>query len=139
MIRNQITTFNDARTAVLDVIETEVISEKKVEFDFPLYWSVGTLIRWTHALYTTIDLSQTLWSDFAFQAEGEPKINPLDGSLHSQNPLDDTWAVRLGTEYLVVLPNTEIPIRIGGAWEERPAIDEPGPCATGRLTTSEGP
>jgi len=123
--RNTLTTFNDSRTRVLDVIESEDVLEKDVEFDFPLYWAAGILFRWTQQFYTSFDLSQTLWSDFAFQAEGDPKINPLDGSLHSENPLDDTWAARVGSEYLIILPKTEIPIRVGAGWEERPAIGSP--------------
>ena len=93
-------------------------------------------MRWVPQFYTTFDVSQTLWSDFAFQAEGDIKINPLDGSPHSSNPLDDTWAVRTGAEYLFVLQKTEIPVRAGFAWEQRPAIGKPDEyysvsCGTG--------
>ena len=70
-------------------------------------------------------MSQTLWSDFSFKAEGDPRINPLDGSVHKENPLDDTWSLRAGMEYLVVRPSAEIPIRVGLAWEQRPAAGEP--------------
>ena len=96
-----------------------------MEFEFPLFWSAGAVFRWTPRCYTTLDVSQTLWSDFSFQAEGQSKINPLDGSLHAENPLDDTWAIRTGFEYLLLWPTWEMPLRAGLAWEQRPALDEP--------------
>lgn len=123
--RSTITTLNGSRTRVLDKQESEVVETKDVEFDFPLFWSAGVILRWTHFLYTTFDVSQTLWSDFAFQAEGDPEINPLDGRPTSESEPDDTWAYRVGSEYLYVADTFEIPIRVGYAWEERPAIDQP--------------
>jgi len=62
---------------------------------------------------------------FSFQAEGEERINPLDGTPFGVNEVDDCWAVRTGTEYLWVLPKTEIPLRAGLSWEQRPAIGNP--------------
>ena len=125
IVRQEITTFDAARTRTLDVSTTQINEVKDVEFEFPAYWSVGALWRWTSHFYTSLDVSQTLWSDFSFKAEGEERINPLDGSSHSENPLDDTWSIRLGTEYLVVGRTTEIPLRAGVAWEQRPALGEP--------------
>jgi long-subunit fatty acid transport protein len=124
-VRNTVTTFNADRTQVLDVMQSEDTQEKDVEFEFPLFWNAGVIFRWTPSFYTTFDVGQTLWSDFSFKAEGEGKINPLDGSPHGENPLDDTWSARAGAEYLVVLSKTEIPIRAGVAWEERPALGQP--------------
>lgn len=124
-VRNTVTTYDDARTRVVDVASTEETQRKDVEFDFPLYWSLGTVLRLNNRLYTSFDVSRTYWSDFAFQAEGEPKLNPLDGTPHGQNPVDDCWSVRGGIEYLLVLTRTEIPFRAGVAWEERPAIGDP--------------
>lgn len=124
-VRNTITTYNESRSEVLDVSETEYEETKKIEFGFPLYWAVGAVWRWNNRLYTTLDVSQTLWSDFSFQAEGEDKLNPLDGSIYGVNAVDDCWAVRCGVEYLLVLMKTEIPFRAGLSWEQRPAIGEP--------------
>jgi len=124
-VRNQVTTFDQNHTRILDVTETQEVVKKDVEFEFPLYWSVGALAKMSDKLYTSLDLSQTRWSDFSFQAEGEPKINPLDGTPYGQNEVDDCWAVRWGTEYLLVFPKTEIPLRVGLSWEQRPAIGNP--------------
>lgn len=124
-VRNTITTYDDSKSQVLDVSEAEQSETKKVEFDFPLYWAVGAVWRWNNRLYTTLDVSQTAWSTFAFQAEGDTKLNPLDGTQYGLNEVKDCWAVRCGMEYLWVLMRTEIPFRAGISWEQRPAIGEP--------------
>lgn len=134
-IRDTATTLNAARTRVLDVTTTESVEAKDVQFTFPAYLALGAVWRWTDRLYTSVDISRTLWSDFAFQADGEEKINPLDGSPHGEHPLDDTWAARSGIEYLLVFPRVEIPLRAGVAWEERPAIGAPDEYWSGSVGT----
>lgn len=124
-VRNTVTTFNEDRTQVLDVSSSEDVQSKDVEFAFPMSWAVGTVLRLNNRLYTSLDVSRTYWSDFTFQAEGEPKINPLDGTPQGENKVDDCWTVRGGVEYLLVLTRTEIPFRGGVAWEQRPAIGHP--------------
>ncbi len=52
-------------------------------------------------------------------------MNPLDGSPYGEHRLDDCWAVRIGGEYLLLLPQSEIPLRGGVSWEQRPAIGAP--------------
>ena len=37
-VRNQLTTLDASRTRVVSVTDTEEVTEKEVEFDFPLYW-----------------------------------------------------------------------------------------------------
>lgn len=107
--------------------DTETFSRiaKDVAFDFPLYWALGAAWHWNNRLTTSLDLSQTQWSRYAFKADGEPRTNPLDGSRHGDHPIDDCWAVHTGTEYLWVLARTEIPFRAGVFWEQRPAIGSP--------------
>ncbi|MFH0880082.1 MAG: hypothetical protein V2A34_10255 [Lentisphaerota bacterium] len=124
-VRNTATTYNETHTRVLDETSTEEVEEKDVSFDFPLYWALGATVKWTPRLYSTLDVNQTLWSDFAFQAEGEEKINPLDGTPHGLHEIDDCWAVKYGMEYLMLFSSTEIPLRGGVGWEQRPAIGRP--------------
>lgn len=124
IVRNTVTTTDD-QGRVLDERREEEIVRKAVEFRFPTYLALGAVVRWTPSLYTTLDVSQTRWSEFYFEADGEPRINPLDGSLHRVHPLDDCWGARLGTEYLWLLKRTEIPLRAGVGWEQRPALNAP--------------
>ncbi|MFT5240149.1 MAG: long-subunit fatty acid transport protein, partial [Kiritimatiellia bacterium] len=122
---NRIVSRSERTGNVVDEVDTTITTVKDVEFDFPLYWAVGVLWRWTQLFYSTLDVNYTGWSDFAFQAEGGGKINPLDGSPHGQNPIDDTWAIRTGMEYLFLTRRREIPVRAGFAWEQRPALNAP--------------
>lgn len=98
---------------------------KDVTFEMPLYWALGAAWHWNNRLTTSFDASQTQWSDYSFKAEGDPRLNPLDGSEYGEHAVDDCWALRTGTEYLWVLQRTEIPFRAGLSWEQRPAIGSP--------------
>jgi long-subunit fatty acid transport protein len=122
---NRVTTYDSSYTRVVDVTETEDVVKKDVEFEFPLYWSVGALVKASDKLYSSLDLSQSRWSDYSFKAEGDARINPLDGTPYGQHEVKDCWSVRWGTEYLLIFPKTEIPLRGGVSWEQRPAIGNP--------------
>ena len=119
------TTWDAGRTRVVEVTETQQSEDKDIELRFPLYWAAGTVLRFTDEFYVTLDISQTCWSRFSFQAEGEDRLNPLDGTPYGEDPLDDTWAVRAAAEYVLLLAQTEIPLRAGVGWEQRPAVDQP--------------
>ncbi len=124
-VRNTITTVDAANNQVVDVSTTETRTQKNMEFTFPLYYSVGSVFRWLNNFYSTLDVSQTRWSEFSFKAEGDPRINPLNGRPADESDIDDCWSVRGGSEYLLVYPKTEIPLRAGVAWEQRPAVGRP--------------
>ncbi len=123
-INHQLSTFdsNLVQVATSTFSETQ---HRDVEYTFPLYWSVGALWRWTDRFYTSLDVSQTHWSDYSYKAEGEARINPIDGKPYSSSSIDDCWSVRLGGEYLWMLKWTEIPLRGGLFWEQRPASGTP--------------
>ncbi|MBL7017192.1 MAG: outer membrane protein transport protein [Kiritimatiellales bacterium] len=123
-ITDQITTVdsNGVQVAQSDYSETQ---RRDVEYTFPLYWSVGALWRWNDRFYSSMDVSRTHWSDFSYKAEGEERINPLNGASAASSAIDDCWSVRFGSEYLCVLSWTEIPLRGGLFWEQRPAIGSP--------------
>ncbi len=124
-VRNSLLTWNRNHTRLLDEAFYEEVESKDVEFDFPLYWSAGAVVRCNLQWYAMLDVSRTHWSDFVFKAEGDQKLNPLDGKPHGESGLDDCWSARVGTEYLLLFPCTEIPLRAGVAWEQRPAVSEP--------------
>lgn len=125
VVNNKITTYDEARTRVLDVSESETTETKDIELKFPLYWAVGVLCRWNNRLHSSLDVTQTTWSDFAFRARGEDWLNPLDGSPLGESEVRDCWSVSCGTEYLWVLPATEVPVRGGVSWQQRPAVGKP--------------
>jgi long-subunit fatty acid transport protein len=124
-LRHKVTTYDAGKTRVLSVDETDETETGRTRIDFPLYCALGALLRWNNRLHSALDVSRTQWSDFAFQAEGEEKLNPLDGTVFGQTEVPDCWAVRCGHEYLLVLRNTVIPFRGGMMWEQRPAAGAP--------------
>lgn len=103
----------------------EDYSTENVRLRFPLFWAVGGVWHWNDHWYTSLDVSCTHWSDFAYKAGESEWMNPLDGTSQGQHPIDDCWAVRLGNEYLILLPRTEIALRAGVAWEQRPDLQHP--------------
>ena len=123
-IDHQVSTFDTNGIEVANTVFQDT-SKRDVEYTFPLYWSVGALWRWSDRFYTSMDASRTYWSDYTYKAEGEERINPLTGEPHSSSKLDDCWSVRLGGEYLWMLSWTEIPLRGGLFWEQRPAVGRP--------------
>ena len=119
------TTYDGETMQVLGTQSGRTQSTEDVTFHFPLTWQAGGVIRWTQQFYTSFDVSQTRWSDFAFESESGGKINPFDGSRFGENPVDDTWTWRAGAEYLFLFDDFVIPIRAGYIQEERPALGEP--------------
>jgi hypothetical protein len=93
---------------------------RAVEMEFPLFWTAGAVLRLSPLWYTSLDVSHTAWSDFAYDVEGVGRINPFDGTPHGENPVDDTWSVRLGTEFLHLTRWADLPLRAGLLYEERP-------------------
>ena len=128
-VRTTADTFDGSGTRLLRSDDSVISEMKDVEFDFPLFWTVGASARvpgkWWPRFRTSLDVGQTLWSDFAFKVEGEGKLNPLDGTPFGENKIDDTWFARGGVEYVWLLKDTEIPFRGGLIWEQRPAIGSP--------------
>lgn len=123
-IAHQVTTFDSNLVQVAQSSYNE-IQRQDVEYTFPLYWSLGALWRWNDRFYTSMDVSRTYWSQYSYKAEGEEQINPVTGEPQSSSSLDDCWSVRFGGEYLCVLSWTEIPLRGGLFWEQRPADGSP--------------
>jgi len=103
--------------------------ESDVEYDFPLTVGIGAAYRFSDAFTIAADLSWTDWSQFIFRKEDGTEVNPInhdtkadDGKL---DPVRDTWAVRLGGEYLFILKKTVIPVRAGFFMEQQPGVEEP--------------
>ena len=102
--------------------------ESNVEYDFPLTLGLGAAYRFSDAFSIAGDVSWTKWSEFLFRKEDGTEVNPInqdtaadDGTL---DPVSDTWAVRLGAEYLFILKKTVIPVRAGVFLEQQPGVDD---------------
>jgi long-subunit fatty acid transport protein len=102
--------------------------ESNVEYDFPLTLGLGAAYRFSDAFSIAGDVSWTNWSEFMFRKEDGTEVNPInqdtatdDGTL---DPVSDTWAVRLGAEYLFIMKKTVIPLRAGVFLEQQPGVHD---------------
>jgi len=105
-VRNTVLTYDLPGQELLDQTTSEVSETGDVVFHFPLYWAAGMVMRWNNRFHTTLDVSQTLWSDFWYQVSGAGRVNPLDGTPDGEHPIRDCWGARAGAEYLWVLAET---------------------------------
>jgi long-subunit fatty acid transport protein len=124
-VRTSVTMFDETGTVELGHTNATASASKDVAFHFPLSWSLGGAWRWNDRFTTSLDVSETLWSQYYFKSAGEGKINPLDGTRYGEHKVQDCWSARLGAEYLCLLQHTELPLRAGLSWEQRPAIGDP--------------
>lgn len=90
-----------------------------VDFRFCDEWSLSADVQWTK------------WSDFVQIDRSMPKgsldrrSSPIGGISHQakeSSKIADTYAGRLGTEYLFILDEGLIPVRAGLFWEQRPSL-----------------
>ncbi len=103
--------------------------ESDVEYDFPLTLGLGAAYRFSDAFSVAGDLSWTNWSGFVFRKEDGTQVNPINHDTRADDgkldPVTDTWAVRLGAEYLFILKKTVIPLRAGIFLEQQPGVGQP--------------
>ncbi len=102
--------------------------ESNVEYDFPLTVGVGAAYRFSDAFSVAADLSWTNWSSFVFRKEDGTEVNPINDDTRADDgkldPVEDTWAARLGAEYLFILKKTVIPVRAGVFLEQQPGVEK---------------
>ena len=102
--------------------------ESNVEYDFPLTLGLGAAYRFSDAFSIAGDVSWTNWSEFMFRKEDATEVNPINQDMATDDgtldPVSDTWAVRLGAEYLFILRKTVIPLRAGVFLEQQPGVHD---------------
>lgn len=98
--------------------------KEQLEVDYPESIGVGLGFRYSDALSFSLDLTWTDWSAFQQEDEQGNKSRPL-GPVSTDRHIDDTYAVRFGTEYLIFRQKMIIPVRGGLFYDPRPSLDEP--------------
>ena len=92
------------------------------ELHQPLILGLGTAWRPTDPITVSADVTWTDWSKYFFREDGRD-LNPVTGRLRSIDELEDTFTVRLGSEYLFILENMIVPIRAGIGYDPSPAVE----------------
>lgn len=97
----------------------------QLEIDFPMSFGAGLGFRYNDALSFSMDVTWTDWSKFEQESEKTGvKSRPL-GGVSTDREINDTYAVRLGTEYLIFRKKMIIPVRGGLFYDPRPSLDDP--------------
>ncbi|HHT9144983.1 MAG TPA: OmpP1/FadL family transporter [Candidatus Wunengus sp. YC61] len=97
---------------------------KNFEVDYPMSLGLGLGFRYNDALSFSMDATWTDWSAFKQEDEDGVKSRPLGGAS-ADRKIDDTYALRCGTEYLIFGKKVIIPVRGGLFYDPRPSLDDP--------------
>ncbi|MCF6156249.1 MAG: hypothetical protein E3K36_13630 [Candidatus Brocadia sp.] len=96
-----------------------------LEINYPMSFGGGFGFRYSDALSFSMDVTWTDWSEFEQENEETGvKSRPL-GGVSTDRDIDDTYAVRFGTEYLIFRQKMIIPVRGGLFYDPRPSLDDP--------------
>lgn len=119
---------------IIDLVSSEngtinppVHIREHFEIDFPMSFGGGFGFRYSDALSFSMDVTWTDWSEFEQENEESGRESlPIGGiTKPTDKEIDDTYAVRFGTEYLIFRQKMIIPVRGGLFFEPRPSLDDP--------------
>ena len=100
----------------------------RIKMDWPISAGLGLGFKFTHALSFSFDVTWTDWSEW-IQKTKAGNISPINirpiGGGAEHDEIDDTYAVRLGAEYLVFRKKEVIAFRGGLFYEPRPSLGTP--------------
>ncbi|MCG8512253.1 MAG: outer membrane protein transport protein, partial [Rhodospirillales bacterium] len=99
--------------------------DEDVELEMPLSYGLGVAMRFTDRLTVSCDIYRTAWSHFRLEDGSGNRLNPLTGKPSHESPTRATHQVRLGAEYLFILPKTIIPLRCGLFYDPEPSEKSP--------------
>jgi long-subunit fatty acid transport protein len=116
----QTTTFG----APINVTNTSQKSiEENVDLRMPLSYGIGLAWRVSDVLSFDLDVYRTNWSEYILRDSKGNKFSPIDGRLEGDSDVEDTTQVRIGGEYLFILPenNIVVPVRAGFFYDPEPS------------------
>ena len=104
--------------------ESSTHSREHLKVDYPASLGAGLGFRYNDALSFSMDITWTNWSTFQQKDELGVKTRPLGGAEMNRK-IDDTYAVKFGTEYLLFREKMIIPVRGGLFYDPRPSLGNP--------------
>jgi len=95
--------------------------EEEVEINWPWSFGFGVSYRFSDRWTLSMDLTRVEWADFTITqtdpGTGErTETSPITGSPAGESDVDATHTVRLGTEYLFLLPAKQLAIPVRGGF-----------------------
>lgn len=103
--------------------------DSRIKMDWPMAIGLGLGFRYTDAISFSFDVTWTDWSEWVQKTKvsgssTRTNTRPIGGgSEHDE--IDDTYAVRFGTEYLIFREKGVIAFRGGLFFEPRPSLGSP--------------
>ncbi|MGE0084081.1 MAG: OmpP1/FadL family transporter [Desulfococcaceae bacterium] len=96
--------------------------EEDGTLSMPLSFGIGAAYRFSDRLTASLDIYRTQWDDFEYENSKGEKKSPITGK---ESDMDPTHQVRMGAEYLFILPQYVIPVRAGLFYDPAPAEGSP--------------
>ncbi|MDN3514813.1 MAG: outer membrane protein transport protein [Candidatus Brocadia sp.] len=116
--------ITDVTSIVSPLGQSTFHDREHFEIDYPMAFGAGLGFRYSDALSFSMDITWTDWSVFKQKDEDGNKTRPL-GGVSTGRKIDDTYAVKCGTEYLIFRQKAIIPVRGGLFYDPRPSLDNP--------------
>ncbi len=102
----------------------DVLNEN-VTMDMPMSYGIGFAYRFSEALTLSLDIYRTEWDDFVLTDSQDNETSPITGKSVGESAIDPTHQVRMGAEYLFIMPTYEIPLTAGLFYDPAPAEGSP--------------
>jgi long-subunit fatty acid transport protein/photosystem II stability/assembly factor-like uncharacterized protein len=101
--------------------------EEEVELDMPISYGLGWSRRFRDIFTLGIDIYRTEWGDYTLTNGQGEEFSPIDGRPKGQSDVDATTHIRVGGEYLFLMPqhNLAVPLRAGLFYDPEPSEGSP--------------
>ena len=122
---SQTTTYGDPVNA--DSTAGPIVVEEQVDLDMPISYGLGWSRRFRDIFTIGIDIYRTEWGGYSLTNGQGEKFSPIDGRPESESKVDATTHVRVGAEYLFLMPQRHmaIPVRAGLFYDPEPSEGSP--------------
>jgi long-subunit fatty acid transport protein len=120
-------TFTQTTKDASGNIISSVSSRENASLRLPLSYGAGISCRFTDQFTMDLDAYRTQWKKYTFEDEQGNRFSPIEGLPEALSDVDDTTQVRLGAEYLFLLPEKYmvIPVRAGVFYDPEPREGSP--------------
>lgn len=108
-------------------ISTPITTEEEVALYMPLSYGLGWSRRFQDRWTVSLDAYRTEWQDYRLVDSQGNEFSPIDGRFKAASDVDATHHLRLGAEYLFLMPEkaTALPLRAGLFYDPEPAEGSP--------------
>ena len=120
-------TFTQINRDASGNITSTVEIEERAHLKLPKSYGAGLSCRFSDQFTMDLDVYRTDWSEYKIEDGAGNKFSAVDGLPKNESNVDDTTQVRLGAEYLFLLPEKQlvIPLRGGVFYDPEPKDGKP--------------